>query len=203
MADDDFIGLPPGMVDSGTFKTPPRTERRANEQKPVVFVPVVPGAPLPPIVSDEAPEAGNPEATVDAHSVAAEPVLDTRRELDDDFTPPTLGRHALAGWSLELADGSRATVASALLVGRNPSRLDGWHDAELLSIDDTTQSVSKTHAAFEVDDSGLWVHDLASTNGVWVVVGDSATEVSPGRRVAVPEGATVELGDYHVRATSQ
>lgn len=185
MADDDgFIGLPPGILDSGTFKTPPRTERRTEGKDEVVFLPTVPGAPVP------VPDVSPPE-----------PELETRRELDDEFMPPALGRHALVGWALELPDGSRATVETALLVGRNPSHLDGWEGAALLAVNDTTQSVSKTHAVFEVDDSGLWVHDLSSTNGVWVVVGEDATEVAPGRRAGVPHGSTVELGDFVVRVS--
>ena len=83
-----------------------------------------------------------------------------------------------------------------LLVGRNPAPFDAYPGAELLAVDDSTQSVSKTHAAFEVDEQGLWVHDLNSTNGVWVVRGEEVTEAVPGRRVQVHEGSSVELGDY-------
>lgn len=185
MADDDgFIGLPPGVVDSGTFKSPPRTERQTAEKNPIVFLPTVPGAPV------QVPAAA-----------PSEPELETRRELDDEFTPPALGRHALVGWALELPDGSRAVVETRLLVGRNPAHLDGWEGAVLLAVNDTTHSVSKTHAAFEVDDSGLWVHDLSSTNGVWVVVGEDATEVAPGRRAGVSDGSVVELGDFVVRVS--
>jgi pSer/pThr/pTyr-binding forkhead associated (FHA) protein len=99
-----------------------------------------------------------------------------------------------------LADGSEMPVRGVLLLGRNPAPFAAWPDAQLLAVADTTQTVSKTHAAFEVDDSGLWVHDLNSTNGVWVVRGEDVTEVAPGRRVNVRSGSTIELGDYVLSA---
>ena len=101
-----------------------------------------------------------------------------------------------ASWRIVLPEGREAAVGTVLLVGRNPAAFDAYPGAELLAVDDSTQSVSKTHAAFEVDEQGLWVHDLNSTNGVWVVHGEEVTEAVPGRRVQVHEGSSVELGDY-------
>ncbi|WP_229671342.1 FHA domain-containing protein [Salinibacterium xinjiangense] len=67
-------------------------------------------------------------------------------------------------------------------------------------MDDPAKSVSKTHAMLEVDADGLWVLDLDSTNGVWVVpAGEGAIEVEPGQRVAVPAGADLELGDLVIQ----
>jgi hypothetical protein len=161
--DDGFIGLPPGM-DAGAF-APPKVERQRTERAEVVFVPTVPGMPVPEVA-------------------APTPIV------------PAVGE-----WRLVLADGSRVAVTTSLLIGRNPAPFDAWPGALLLPVDDTTQSMSKTHAAFEVDDSGLWVHDLNSTNGVWVVTGGDATEVAPGRRVHVSTDASVELGDYVLTIT--
>jgi len=223
--DDGFIGMPPGILDSGTFKLPPKAERpRAPEREEIVFVPTVPGMPVPPV----------PQAPVDADTAAwSAPVShETQRAIPDpadspyaapvvptpaDFTPPAAAAPppaatasgvpvaptpapVPAGWRLVLADGSEASVERALIIGRNPVAFDQWPGAVLLPVVDTTQSVSKTHAAFEVDDSGLWVHDLNSTNGVWVVHGEDVTEAAPGRRVRVPEGSSVELGDYVLQA---
>ncbi len=153
---DGFIGLPPGMVDSGTFRTPARTERPRAEKPDVVFVPTVPGMPI------------------DAPAVEQ-------------------------NWVLTLPDGSTETVSGAVVIGRNPEAPAHWPTARPLAVADTTKSVSKTHALVELDGSGLWVHDLDSTNGVWVVVGDDATDVAPGRRAGVPVGASIELGDFVIR----
>lgn len=222
--DDGFIGMPPGIFDSGTFKLPPKAERpRAPENEDIVFVQAAPGVPVavPPV----------PPAVVDPGDAAwAAPVShETQRAIPDpadapeaapapaDFTPPAAQPPAAqppaetpvptappapapTGWRLVLADGAQVPVERALIVGRNPAAFEQWPGAALLAVADTTQSVSKTHAAFEVDDSGLWVHDLNSTNGVWVVHGEDVTEVAPGRRVNVPAGSSVELGDYVLRA---
>jgi hypothetical protein len=207
--DDGFIGMPPGIFDSGTFKLPPKTERPRVEREEIVFVPTVPGMPLP-IEPEPAPE---PESAPERTSASdPEPVShETRRALPDPYDAPLVAEHPPAGpaepapvtaptpvprWLIQLPEGGETAVGSVLLVGRNPAAFDAYPGAELLSVDDSTQSVSKTHAAFEVDEQGLWVHDLNSTNGVWVVRGDEVTEAVPGRRVQVHEGSSVELGDY-------
>lgn len=175
--DDGFITLPPGLFDPATLQASPRPERARPPADDIVFVPTVPGmAPPPP--------------------PAARPVMaDSPEE-----TTITSSRPAPRPWTLQLPDGTRATVAHVVVLGRNPVAQAAWPDAELLPLADTTHSVSKTHAALEVDESGLWVHDLGSTNGVWVVSGNDVTEAVPGRRVRVPEGASIELGELVLTA---
>ncbi len=44
------------------------------------------------------------------------------------------------------------------------------------------------------------MHDLHSTNGVWVVpAGGEAIEVEPDEPVSIPPGAELELGDVVIR----
>ncbi len=174
MADTEegFITLPPGIFDPSTIKAPPRPERTKAPVDDIVFVPLVPGmAPPPPPVEP--------------------PIVDAPEEMT--ITSP---RPAPRTWTLQLPDGSRVAVAKTMLIGRNPAAQAAWPEADLLAVVDPTSSVSKTHAALEVDDSGLWVHDLGSTNGVWVVSGGDVTEAVQGRRVRVPSGASVELGEF-------
>lgn len=180
--DDGFITLPPGIFDPSTLKAMPKPERPRTEREDIVFVPMTPGMPMPPVVDAPPASAAPPAPAAPAATV----------------TPPAPATPAAPApvWKLVLADGSEAPVHGALLLGRNPAPFPSWPHAQLLAVADTTQSVSKTHAAFEVDDSGLWVHDLNSTNGVWVVNGSDVTEASPGRRVNVPASASIELGDY-------
>ncbi len=186
--DDGFIGMPPGMVDVGTFKLPPKAERpRPPEREEIVFVPAAPGVPVAVPLPDPAPAPAPVPAPESAPESATGPA------------PAPAPAQTPAAWRLVLADGGEVPVERAVLVGRNPAEFARWPGAVLLPIVDTTQSVSKTHAAFEVDDSGLWVHDLDSTNGVWVVHGEDVTEVAPGRRVNVRAGSSIELGDYVLR----
>ncbi len=213
--DDGFITLPPGIFDASTFKLPPKPERPAPRPE-IVFVPTTPGmppvAPPEPAAPDLAPETAIPAAPAAAPAPPAPPAptasfatappiaevsQETRREpLEWLGAAAAPSAPPAPAWTLVLADGTAAPVRGTLLLGRNPAAFDAWPGAELLAVADTTQSVSKTHAAFEADGSGLWVHDLDSTNGVWVVDGANVTEAVPGRRVRVPAGASVELGDY-------
>ncbi|WP_157981696.1 FHA domain-containing protein [Protaetiibacter intestinalis] len=221
--DDGFIGMPPGIFDSGTFKLPPKPERPRVEREEIVFVPTTPG--MQPAVPE--PESVSAATGPADEGLAVQPPaetlsIETRRSFadpaDSPYRAPLVAEPAavtaetpvvlasapttLAAaspptrWRLLLADGTEVAVSGTVLIGRNPAPFDAWPDAALSPVDDTTHSVSKTHAAFEADDSGLWVHDLDSTNGVWVVHGEDVTEVVPGRRVNVPDGSTVELGDY-------
>lgn len=208
--DDGFIGMPPGIFDSGTFKLPPKVERPRAERDEIVFVSTVPGMPVPPVADPEpevAPEsevAPEPEAAPAADAWAVPASHETQRAIPDPAETPQpepAPAPAPAGWRLVLADGTEVALAGTTLVGRNPAPFDAWPGAALLPVDDTTKSVSKTHAAFELDDSGLWVHDLNSTNGVWVVHGEGVTEVAPGRRVNVHPGSSIELGDYVLTVT--
>ena len=60
---------------------------------------------------------------------------------------------------------------------------------------DGSMRLSKTHAAFDVDEAGLWVTDRASRNGTSVTEpGRASRELEPGTRTRVPVGARVTLG---------
>jgi hypothetical protein len=181
--DDGFIGLPPGMApipvdpDSGTV----RRERadRAPESEGIVFFPVMPGVPAPAVgvVEAQATEPLDPE------------------ELEGATSASLPRRHTAAGWQLRVG-GRLVPVEGVLYLGRNPVATAVHPGAPVLAVNDERKSVSKTHAMLEVDADGLWVHDLDSTNGVWVIpAGGEPIEVMPGRREAVPAGAVLELGE--------
>lgn len=149
---DGFITLPPGIVDSGTFKRDRVEPPAPVEREEIVFFPAAPGAP---------------------------------------------GVPAVAAWHLTLPDGSDVIVDERLFLGRDPLPIAGREGSPVLAVSDDTKSVSKTHAMVEVEAGELWVHDLDSTNGVWVVApGAEPIEVEPGIRVAVPSGSRLELGDF-------
>jgi hypothetical protein len=105
-------------------------------------------------------------------------------------------------WRLTLASGDEVEFATRAVVGRAPRAPAGWEGAVLVSVDDPDRTVSKTHAGFAVEGDAVLVTDLDSTNGV-AIVGPDGTEsiVEPGRAVAIPEGAEVELGSFAVRVT--
>lgn len=181
MSDDDLIGLPPGFTppdpDSGTVRRE-RTERpRSGED--IVFFPTAPGMAPPP---------------------AAAPVVAPTVAEHDDATVASIPRRAGATWRLVLDGREPVTIDGTLFLGRNPVATAGHPGSRVLAVDDASKSVSKTHAMLELDAGELWVHDLDSTNGVWVVpLGGEAIEVVPGARAIVPAGSELELGDLVIQ----
>jgi hypothetical protein len=177
---DDFISLPPGIVDSATFRIGAQRPTRAVEPSTddVVFFAAAPGV----------PPAGHP-------ALASERVEGTvAPDAPDAPDAPS------ARWLLRLPGGAAVAVDSAVFIGRDPSRTAERPTAELLAVVDPARTVSKTHALLEIDEAGLWVHDLQSTNGVFITEpGGAEAEVAPGSRTLVPSGTDLELGDYLIR----
>lgn len=101
------------------------------------------------------------------------------------------------GWILELPDGRRLGLEGAVSLGRDPVSESG---GILVPIDDPARSMSKTHARFDLTETGVTVTDLHSTNGTRIdVPGLPAVSVASGVATTVPVGGTVVLGEYVVR----
>src|SRR5690348_5298395 len=153
--DDGFIGLPPGIFESGTFKLPPKTERPRVEREEIVFVQAAPG--VTPVIPDAAPAT---EEEPVSYETQREPFESASVEsasvpVDAPQEPaPVTAPAPVISWRILLPEGRDAVVQTVLLVGRNPAPFDAYPGAELLPVEDSTQSVSKTHAAFEVDEQG-------------------------------------------------
>lgn len=179
MSDDGFIGLPPGMtppLDSGTVRRD-RPERTRSAREEITFFPVG----VTPVV---------------------EPEPETRVSLDEaeEATRLSAARHAAPSWRLVVpGHPGPVPITGRLFLGRTPSPTPGT-TGDVLAVVDPAKSVSKTHAVLELDDAGLWVSDLDSTNGVWVVPPQGEPiEVVPGVRTAVTPGADLELGDFVIQ----
>ena len=95
-------------------------------------------------------------------------------------------------------DGRRITVEGLVLLGRNPQPQPGEEDAHLIKLADETRTVSKSHLAIGVDDSGgVYVVDRGSTNGSTVTTtSGQSTRCTPGVRVYVDAGSIVSIGDH-------
>lgn len=173
---DSLITLPPGVVDSGTYRMPStRAPKPSSLDDAPVFFPV--GAPGMPV-----PAPATPEPAV------------------DDATRAAVGRRSAPAWRLTLPDAGQVLLERSTLVGRDPAHNAEWADAQLLPIIDPAKTISKTHAALELTASGqLVVHDLNSTNGVYV--GYPGTEeqlVEPGTPALVEHGAALSFGEFTV-----
>lgn len=117
-------------------------------------------------------------------------------ESDPEMTMIASRRGKTKFWTLDLPDGSVEVIVGSVIVGRAASPVQGHPGARLLSIDDPTRSVSKNHAVFTDENGVLLVEDLGSMNGIVVTRTDGhETELSPGIRLRLDHGSTVELGD--------
>ena len=174
---DRLITLPPGILDSATYRLSqqPTAEPDDREDVAPVFL---------------------PSAGIGAPVAAWEP---ESQEIDD-ATRASVGRRRAPAWRLTLPDAEQVLVEQTTLVGRDPARDERWPDALLLPMTDIRKTVSKTHAALELTASGqLIVHDLDSTNGVYVTAPDGeGSEVLPGTPVLVDHGAEVSFGEFTV-----
>lgn len=112
------------------------------------------------------------------------------------FAPPATATPLTPAVALQFDDGTVRRVVTGALIGRGPVARAEDDGLELVTLDDPTMSVSKTHLAVGVDAAGVWVEDRNSTNGVQVVEPDgSSLKVLVGRRVRVMRGSRIHFGD--------
>ena len=174
----DAITLPPGIADSATHRLSQERARATPPKPEIVFFPTVPGT-VPPA----------PEETITDLEPAA--------QISDETV---VVARPTRSWRLVVPGSPPILVSTKLFLGRNPTPTPGHERSPVFAIDDTTKTISKTHAMLEVVGGQLRVHDLNSTNGVWVVPADGeAIEVEPGEPVAIPAGADLELGDVVIQ----
>ncbi|HYI50711.1 MAG TPA: FHA domain-containing protein [Microbacterium sp.] len=109
---------------------------------------------------------------------------------------PLRGRAPVA----ELDSGQRLSIASALVLGRNPSAPTDA-PADVCQWPDLSRSLSKSHARLEWDGRLVWVTDLGSTNGTFLRADGASQPLLPFQRTPIPAEATLELGDRVVTVT--
>lgn len=126
------------------------------------------------------------------------PLVSTEEDLDATVVSPR--KRPRSPWRLLLPDGEPYAIESTVLIGRGVKPRAKWPSAKLLSVDDSTKSVSKTHAVLEADAEQLWITDLKSTNGVVVTSPDGQeSDGDDGGRVNVQPGSTITLGKYVIQ----
>ena len=186
----DRVETPPGPVSIVNPWAPRGTDAPATAETPSVNVPplirAIPSTriELPPIASD--PVAAVP--VIPDPPVSSIPSLVDDVDDDDEFAATVVvDRRPRVLWRLVLDTGTALDLtADKVALGRNPASEDP--DAQLLSVPDSTRTLSKTHATLELNDGQWTVTDLNSTNGV-IVVGaqDAETLLAPGRSAPVPD----------------
>jgi PPM family protein phosphatase len=100
---------------------------------------------------------------------------------------------------LEFDEGTCVVVRGRGLIGREPAAAADAGIEQLVRLIDETASMSRTHLAFGVDESGLWIQDCGSTNGSHIEVDGHSYWVERERPVPAPSGCTVRMGMRHLR----
>lgn len=193
--------LPPSVPATAVPAAPRPIAQGPIAQVPGVVSEVPGAAPAPALAptwtSAPAPTWEPPPAVPGAETPAPPwtpppAVVEETRHVPSLSTPGT-------AWVMQVG-GRELPVTGPGLIGRDPEPRAGETVEHLVPVDDPHRSVSKTHLAFEVDDSGFWVRDRGSTNGSTVVdPGGIRRSCPPGERVPVPPGSTVLVGDLPVR----
>lgn len=175
--------VPEALVDRPV--SPPQPPVRAAEpEAPAASraaesaVPTVAPAPQPsPSAAPWAVTLGAPADDVESTRIVP------RREVGESFI-------------LQFSTGESFTVQGSGLVGRAPTPQPGEAIELLVRILDPGRSVSKTHLEFGQDDGHLWVADRWSGNGTIVKApSQEVRRAEPGKRVRVPRGTRVEIGE--------
>jgi hypothetical protein len=126
-----------------------------------------------PVASVAEPSAGDVESSTDAPPAASAP-----------------------RFVLTFTTGEVVTVHGSGLVGRRPMAEPGESFDHLVQIVDRGLSVSKTHLEFGDHEGDLWVADRFSANGTVVRrPGEGGVRCEPGRRILVPRGSRVDIGE--------
>lgn len=200
--------LTPPSPAAGTLTPPAATPAAATPVVPVVAPSIV----VPPVV---APVAAAPAAPVAAPpppppAAAAAPAPSPHHadEHDNHTVPrralPTRPNATFIPVRLAFDSGQGTTLQGPLVIGRNPSPVPSLPAAGLLSYDDDTMTVSKTHLVIGQDAGEVWVEDLGSSNGTAIVDDNGAeTPVPPRTRTTVALGSTIRFGDRWVQVRRQ
>lgn len=131
-----------------------------------------------------------PVAVVDAAERAAGGRLEPRSPVVVVDAPP---ERVVA--RLVADTGESVSLVRSVLVGRDPAAAPGEEVEHLLSLDDPSRTVSKTHLRIDATEHGITVTDRHSSNGTTVGIGGVDYRLEPGEPRGVPPGATLRLGD--------
>ncbi|ANJ27900.1 RDD family protein [Agromyces aureus] len=179
-----------GSVETGQWAPPPvGTTAPPVPGVPSPLPPTAAPVPLSPATQTWAPPAHTaplPPAAPETASVAAPAPTSA-----PSSSPPATSAPRLV---LAFDDGSRLVPAEYGLLGRAPVAAPGER-IQLVPLDDPSMLISKVHAEFGADASGVWIADRGSTNGTDLRHPDGRTEtLRAGVRTPLGVGSVVTLG---------
>lgn len=153
----------------------------------------------PPILPPPAPASGPVTGTAPPAAGLGGPMPAGVVPVDAPIAaPPPPVRHVEVGEQLLLTfdTGQRAQLSIPVSVnlGRKPDRTDP--DDQLVVVQDSEGTVSKTHLRLDYRGDSVWLTDLGSTNGSEILddTGEGA-ELAQGMRVRLEDGSRVRIGN--------
>ena len=163
-----------------TLAAAPRAPRPPSTPTRPLPPPVLPPAVLDPVIVAP-PE---PARTEPARPEPAHPEPEDDDELDSTIV---IDRRPAIPWRLVTDDGHVIPLRTrTVILGRKPTAAAAG--TAVVTVPDTTKTLSKNHARLELGDDDTWtVVDLDSTNGVIIIAPDgSETLLPPGGSAPVP-----------------
>lgn len=120
-------------------------------------------------------------------------------DFDDDMDETIIAGRRNKAWVFETDAGQRVPLTAAVvLLGRNPSSVAEYPNAQLVTVRDAGRTISKTHARIELVDDEWTITDLHSTNGVYLVDADG-DEIELESGMAANIGSRFVLGEVAAR----
>ncbi len=103
---------------------------------------------------------------------------------------------------LHSSTGESGAFTSTALIGRRPAPEPGEAVEVLLTTDDGTRQVSRTHLRLEWNDGTLWATDRAAANGTLIErTGAVTVELTPWKPYRLQNGDVAVLGDVRLTIT--
>lgn len=183
-------------------------QKAARPRKQAVTVPAAQASPRPERRPVDPPPATTPAPTYYrpplrgsapiAPPPAAEPAVDVelertrlaRRSVQEP-RPPTA--------TLRFSTGDVAHVVGAALIGRKPAGDAGENVDLMVTVDDESRMLSRTHLRVEWHDGALWATDRASSNGTTIErPGAAPVELTPWQPFQLYDQDVAVLGDVRL-----
>lgn len=179
-------------------------EKARRPRKQAVTVPTAAAAPDrgtidPPQTTTPAPGFYQPRVQ------PAQPIASPPAPVDPDLEHtrlvqrPTPQRSAAPTATLRFSTGDVAHVSGAALIGRRPAADDGEDVDLLVSVDDESRMLSRTHLRIEWHDGALWATDRASSNGTTIEHPGAATRaLTPWQPLQLRDQDVAVIGDVRL-----
>jgi hypothetical protein len=113
--------------------------------------------------------------------------------------PPGAGQVGPVVW-ITFDSGESIPADKVAVLGREPSLQPGLGEIPI-RVTDPSASISRTHLRIGADGNGIWVEDSFSANGTYLIGEGGRELLERGRRIYLPAGSRLGLGERTVQLT--